>query len=200
MPDRTKPVRQSTVLLVLTRRTQDTSTVATRWRLDGASRDEQSITASWTPARLTLIGGVAIREVANVPKVQGYLTEVFRREWAGDIDHVDQVFQVVLDRGGLSAWHAHEFTVDRLFVTHGRARIVLYDAREDSPTRGLINEFKFGALRPALVVVPPKVWHGVQNLDDGPTTILNLVDRAYDYEAPDHWRLPADSPQIPFVW
>jgi dTDP-4-dehydrorhamnose 3,5-epimerase len=175
-------------------------TVSARWRLDGARRDKQTITAWWTPAELTLIDGAAVREVANVPKVQGYLTEVFRREWAGEIDRVDQVFQVVLDRGGLSAWHAHERTVDRLFVTHGRARIVLYDAREDSPTFGLINEFTFGAIRPALVIVPPQVWHGVQNVADGPSTILNLVDRAYDYATPDHWRVPADSPLIPFVW
>jgi dTDP-4-dehydrorhamnose 3,5-epimerase len=42
------------------------------------------------------------------------------------------------------------------------------------------------------------VWHGIQNLRQSPAVVLNLVDQAYSYEDPDHWRLPWDSPQIPF--
>jgi dTDP-4-dehydrorhamnose 3,5-epimerase len=42
------------------------------------------------------------------------------------------------------------------------------------------------------------VWHGVQNVHPGPSSVLNLVDRAYRYEAPDHWRLPPDTAEIPY--
>jgi dTDP-4-dehydrorhamnose 3,5-epimerase len=28
--------------------------------------------------------------------------------------------------------------------------------------------------------------------------VINIVDRAYDYHDPDHWRVPDDSPHIPF--
>lgn len=169
-----------------------------KWRIEGAVKDQQTITARWTPSSLRLIDGVTIHEVLNVPKSNGYLTEIFRREWAGPNDTIDQVFQVVLDPGAVSAWHAHATTTDRLFVAYGRVRIVLYDPREDSPTRGGINELRFGTIRPALVQVPARVWHGVQNVSEGPSIVLNLVDRAYDYDDPDHWRVPADSPAIPF--
>lgn len=169
------------------------------WLLEGAVKDAQSITARWSPASLRLIAGVSVHEVLNVPKNHGYLTEVFRADWLRGMNvTVDQVFQVVLDSGGISAWHAHERTIDRLFVSRGLVRIVLYDSREDSPTRGLINEFRFGTVRPALVCVPPQVWHGIQNVATTESMVLNLVDRAYDYEDPDHWRIPADSPHIPF--
>lgn len=171
------------------------------WQLEGAQKDAQTITAQWTPSAMRLIDGVVVREVLNVPKNHGYLTEVARSSWLGANTVVDQVFQVVLEPRGISAWHAHAHTTDRLFVSHGLARIVLYDAREDSPTRGTINEFRFGSVRPALVIVPPRVWHGVQNLSvTGTTAVLNLVDQAYDYEDPDHWRVPHDTPQIPFTF
>lgn len=173
---------------------------ASAWRLDGAVRDGQTITPAWTPAGLRLIAGVTIREVAHVPGRHGHLTEVFRAEWCPGDGAVDQIFQVVMRPGALSAWHAHEMTTDRIFITDGLVRIGLYDGREGSSTYGLVNDFTFGTIRPALVVVPPKVWHGVQNVSDAPSTVLNVVDRAYDYEAPDHWRAPHDSPQIPFVW
>jgi len=168
------------------------------WRIAGAVKDQQTITARWTPSAQRLIDGVAIREVLNVPKSNGYLTEMFRRDWSESSGEVDQVFQVVLDPGAISAWHAHGDTIDRLFVSYGRARIVLYDAREDSPTHGLVNEFRFGTIRPAMIHVPPRVWHGVQNVGESVCILMNIVDRAYDYEDPDHWRVPADSPAIPF--
>jgi dTDP-4-dehydrorhamnose 3,5-epimerase len=38
----------------------------------------------------------------------------------------------------------------------------------------------------------------VQNVHHAESRVLNLVDRAYSYEAPDHWSLPIDTEQIPY--
>jgi dTDP-4-dehydrorhamnose 3,5-epimerase len=168
------------------------------WLVHGARKDRQSITADWRPVGATLIAGVAVKEVATVLKDSGALTEVYRADWELDDLPVDQVFQVRLAPGEVSGWHAHEFTTDRLFVTAGQAKIVLYDGRQDSPTFGLVNEFRLGAARAGLVVIPPKVWHAVQALPPEPAVMLNLVDRAYEYEDPDHWRVAADTPHIPY--
>lgn len=165
--------------------------------IDGAEKDRQSITSDWAPL-IKLIDGVTVREVKNVPKSNGVLTEIFRADWKLDAGTIDQVFQTTVVPGGLSAWHVHPLTTDRLFVSQGLIKIVLYDARESASTRGCVNEFRFGAQRPALVVVPPGVWHGVQNIGGEPALLLNLVDRAYRYEDPDHWRLPPDTSQIPY--
>lgn len=165
--------------------------------IEGATKDRQSITSDWLPLR-QLIEGVLVREVKNVPKSNGVLTEIFRGDWGLDPGIVQQVFQTTVVPGGLSAWHVHQFTTDRLFVSQGLLKIVLFDDRDSSPSRGWVNEFQFGTERPALVVVPPGIWHGVQSIGTAPGLILNLVDRAYCYEDPDHWRLPADTPKIPY--
>jgi dTDP-4-dehydrorhamnose 3,5-epimerase len=148
---------------------------------------------------MRLIDGVSVHEILNVPKSSGYLTEIFRTEWLGNRT-IDQVFQVVLEPDAISAWHAHATTTDRIFVSYGLVRVVLYDSREDSPTRGVVNDFRFGTVRPALVVVPPRVWHGLHNISSGVGIVLNLVDQAYAYEDPDHWRVPHGDPQIPLVF
>jgi dTDP-4-dehydrorhamnose 3,5-epimerase len=165
--------------------------------MEGATRDRQSITSDWLSLR-ELIQGVRVKEVKNVPKNNGVLTEIFRCDWGLDPGVVQQVFQTTIAPGGLSAWHVHELTTDRLFVSQGLLKIVLFDGRESSPSRGRINELRFGTERPALVVVPPGVWHGVQNTGSVPGLLLNVVDRAYCYEEPDHWRLPADTANIPY--
>jgi len=48
------------------------------------------------------------------------------------------------------------------------------------------------------VVVPPGVYHGIVNIASEASSILNLVDDAYRYEDPDHWRIPPDSEEIPY--
>jgi dTDP-4-dehydrorhamnose 3,5-epimerase len=168
------------------------------WMINGATKDPQTITGDWTRTDVTPIDGVRVREVKNVPKSSGALTEIYRADWQLDDKPVAQVFQVILLPGQVSAWHAHAHTTDRLFVSGGVVQIVLFDKRAESPTFGLVNEFRFGDIRPALIVIPPRVWHGVRNIGSNPAVIVNLVDQAYRYEAPDHWRVPADSAEVPF--
>lgn len=168
------------------------------WHLPGTVRDRQSVTADWQRVDAGLIEGVTLFEMKNVLGNQGHLTEIYRSDWKLDDAGVEQVFQTAFEPGGVSAWHVHELTRDRLFVAVGTMRIVLYDARADSPSCGRVNEFRLGSLRPGIVSVPPKVWHGVENLSNERAVLLNLVDRAYRYESPDHFRLPADSDRIPF--
>ncbi len=166
-------------------------------RLEGALKREQSLTSDWV-ALQALIDGVRVKEIQNVPKVNGFLTEIFRSDWELDDGPVNQVFQVGLDPGQISAWHAHQFTTDRLFASYGQVHVVLYDARLKSPTYRLVNEFLIGPIRPALIVVPPGVWHGLQSGFDERSLVINLVDRAYTYEDPDHWYLPSDTWEIPY--
>jgi dTDP-4-dehydrorhamnose 3,5-epimerase len=98
----------------------------------------------------------------------------------------------------ISAWHAHRDTTDRIFVASGAITLALYDARAGSRTAGLVNEFQLTIARPQLVVIPPGVWHGLIVTGTAPAIILNLTDRAYTYDDPDHWRLPPDTPNIPY--
>ena len=165
--------------------------------IEGCRKDVQSIRPDWIRVQ-KLIQGVKVHESRNVPKGQGILTEIFRRDWQIDDGGVDQVFQVLMAPGEVSAWHAHQFGRDRIFISQGSVKVVLYDGRTSSRTFGRINEFQFGSSRPGLVLIPPGVWHGTQNVSHQPSVTLNLTDHAYRYKDPDHWRLPSDSPKIPY--
>lgn len=161
-------------------------------------KDRQLVRSDWTPADQTPIQGVVTRQITNVLTNNGYLTEIWRSDWHLDGLPVGQVFQRVLEPAAVSGWHSHLHTSDRLFCASGRLLIALYDARCESPSHGKTALFRIGAERPAIVVVPPGVWHGVRNIGAIPATMLNVVDLAYDYEDPDHYRLPADTPLIPY--
>ena len=171
------------------------------WSLNGMSQNQQSVTADWElVGNRSLIDGVSVKEPRPVLTRYGHLSEVWRADWKLDGQPVDQVFQATYVPGQLSAWHAHAATIDRIFVSVVTMKIVIYDARRSSPTFGQVNQFTIGAMRPAIIVIPPGVWHGVKNIGADCATLLNLVDRAYAYDAPDHWKVDPNSPEIPFRW
>ena len=141
-----------------------------------------------------------MREVLHVPRDHGVITEVFRPEWDPTGLPVVHIYQSRLYPGALGAWSCHAQNTDRLFVNQGNIKIVLYDAREGSKTFGTLNEIHTGDARPSLIVLPPGVWHGLQNLGTQEALILNMPTNPYKYDDPDHYRLPYDTPEIPYRW
>ncbi|WP_292314942.1 dTDP-4-dehydrorhamnose 3,5-epimerase family protein [Mesorhizobium sp.] len=172
-------------------------TVPQGWMATGTP-DRQTVTPDWLVVDAPTIDGVALKEIRPVATSTGYLTEVFREEWDRDGLPIGQVFQRTLYPGAVTGWHAHGVTTDRLFCSVGSVRISLFDGRKASPTFGVVWHKIVGAVRPAIVVIPPGVWHGVVALGPDIALVLNLVDKAYAYDAPDHWRLPPDTEHIPY--
>jgi len=167
--------------------------------LPGAKKDPQLITSDWHRLQ-DPIDGVVVREVAHVPGNFGVLTEIYRPEWDPTGLPIAQIFFVRVFPGAVSAWHCHKVATDRIFVNQGHMKIVLFDEREASPSYGRINEFWLGEARPAMLVIPPEIWHGVHNLGGAESGYVNFPSRAYHYEDPDHYRLPRDTPHIPYSW
>ena len=144
------------------------------------------------------IDGVVSRPVPNIVTRNGVTCDVFRADRDAAGDGAQQVIVVTLRPHAVSAWHCHERQTDRISVVQGTIRLVLYDAREGSSTRGNLQVHLLSPMRPTLVSVPPGVWHGLQNLEASPATFVNVFDHAYRHDDPDEWRLPADTDAIPF--
>ena len=167
--------------------------------LTSARKDDPQVTSEWQKLQ-PAIDGVVMREVLHVPRDHGVITETYRPEWDPTGLPVVHVYQSRLFPGAIGAWSCHEKTIDRLFVNQGHLKLVLYDAREESPTHRRVMEVHVGDARPAFIVLPIGIWHGLQNLGSSDALMLNFPSRAYDYDDPDHYRLPYDSPEIPYRW
>jgi dTDP-4-dehydrorhamnose 3,5-epimerase len=167
--------------------------------LPGAQKDKQLVDDEWQKIEQGLAGVVA-REVLHVPRDHGIITETYRPEWDPTGLPIVHVYQSRLFPGAIGAWSCHEKAVDRLFVNAGHLKVVLFDGREDSATFGRVSELFVGDARPTFLVIPPGVWHGLQNLGSTDALILNYPTNAYKYTDPDHWRLPYDTEQIPYTW
>jgi dTDP-4-dehydrorhamnose 3,5-epimerase len=92
--------------------------------------------------------------------------------------------------------HYHLHQADYWYVPRGRARVVLHDLREGSPTDGATLEIEIGESSDKGVFIPPGVAHGFAALSD--LTITYLVDSYYNPE--DELGVAWDDPDIGADW
>jgi dTDP-4-dehydrorhamnose 3,5-epimerase len=150
------------------------------------------------------IDGVIYREVRPVAHEDGTLVEIARDDWPELVLPIVQVHLTTTLAGRKRAWGLHQRSTDRLFVVKGLVSLVVYDGRVDSPTLGVVNEFKVGDRNPGLLVIPPNLDHGWANIGVDEALIVNMPSLQYDYEGPDALDLPYDSDEaaaiVPFRW
>ncbi len=139
-----------------------------------------------------------------MPHEDGHVTEVARASWEILGAPLVQVHITTTLPGRVRGWGLHQRNTDRLFVVSGLVKIVLFDGRNDSPTRGAINEFVLSEKNPGLLLVPPNLYHGWKNIGTSEAIVINMPDRMYDYDEPDALDLPWDSAAaqriIPYQW
>jgi dTDP-4-dehydrorhamnose 3,5-epimerase len=145
------------------------------------------------------IKGVKIKRLAVIPDERGWLMEILRSD--EDIfEKFGQVYITTAYPGVVKAWHYHKKQTDNFTCVHGMMKVVLYDSRKDSPTFKNIVEIFVGERNPALISVPPGVYHGFKGIGNETAYFLSIPTLPYNYADPDEYRLPPDTPDIPYDW
>ena len=98
----------------------------------------------------------------------------------------------------VKAWHMHTQATLNYAVPHGHIKFVLFDDRQDSPTRGEIQELYVGEHNYCLVSVPPMVWNGFKGIGPTMAIVANVLSIVHDPS--EIQRLGADSNAIPYKW
>jgi dTDP-4-dehydrorhamnose 3,5-epimerase len=100
--------------------------------------------------------------------------------------------------GTVKAWHIHQTMTVNNAVISGRAKLVLYDIREGSPTKGELQEIFLGEDNYVLVQIPPGIANGYKAYGDKLVILANAATEPHD---PDEMlRLPPNTDQIPYDW
>lgn len=151
------------------------------------------------PPDSELIDGVIVQPLKVVPDERGRLMEIMRCD--------DQLFsgfgQVYLSTvfpGVVKAWHYHNVQEDRFTCIRGMVKAALYDDREASPSRGLLNEFYVGEHNPCLIVIPAGVYHGWKCVSEYEAYVINVPSKPYNRADPDEYRVDPHNGDIPYDW
>ncbi len=146
-----------------------------------------------------MIEGVVVKQLKQVADERGWLTEVMRSDW----DQFEKFGQVYVTAGYpqvVKAWHMHKKQIDNMACIKGMMKLVLFDDRINSKTKGETNEFTIGEKNLLLITIPPEVWHGFKTISEEHALVLNVPTELYNYKDPDEHRLPAETKKIPYDW
>jgi dTDP-4-dehydrorhamnose 3,5-epimerase len=143
--------------------------------------------------------GVTVKKLRVIPDERGWLMEIIRCD--EDIfENFGQVYITTAYPGVVKAWHYHKKQTDFFTCIHGMMKVALFDGRKESPTYRELMEIFVGEKNPVLIRVPPGIYHGFKAIGTDTAYFLSIPTFPYNYEEPDEYRLPPDSPEIPYDW
>lgn len=100
--------------------------------------------------------------------------------------------------GTIKGWHVHTSMTINNAVVSGSAKLVMYDMRDGSPTRGEIQEVFIGEDNYSLVQIPPGIANGYKAYGDKPAILANCATEPH---RPDEIvRIDPFTPDIPYDW
>lgn len=148
---------------------------------------------------MNIISGVEIKELKKHCDERGFLMELLRMD-DPIYDRYAMTYVSLNYPGVIRAWHYHKKQDDHFCAISGMCKVALFDDRETSPTRGMVNEFFMGADRPILLKIPVGVLHGYKTVGVKPSLLLNFPTELYNPHEPDEYRRPWNDPAIPYSW
>lgn len=146
-----------------------------------------------------LINGVMTKKLTVNVDERGRLMEILRND-DENFECFGQVYMTTAYPGVTKAWHYHKLQTDNFVCVRGMMKVVLYDARPDSSTKGEINEFFIGEHNPMLVVIPAGVYHGFKCVSEYEAIVINTPTNTYNRTTPDEYRLAPHDGSIPYDW
>ena len=109
-----------------------------------------------------------------------------------------EIYFSTINPNKIKAWHFHKLMTLNYAVVHGSIKLVLYDDRDESKTKGTIQEIMLSNENHYLVSIPPKIWNGFCSSDNKHAILANCSDIPHDKE--EIIRLPFDDPKFPYKW
>lgn len=145
------------------------------------------------------INGVEVKQLKLHKDDRGSVMELLRSD-DRLFDKFGQVYMTTCKPGVAKAWHYHEKQSEYFSCAKGVLKLVIYDGRENSATKGELQEFMISLSSPLLVKIPPYVYHGFECASDEEVIAICIKTEHHDPNNPDKVRIPFDSAKIPYKW
>lgn len=128
---------------------------------------------------MEMISGVGIFPLKQVPDERGKIMHMLRAD-APHFEQFGEIYFSVVYPGVIKGWHLHTRMTLNYAVVAGTVKLVLYDDRPDSPTKGTIQELFLGDGNYVLVRIPPGIWNGFKGVGTERAIVANCATLPHD--------------------
>lgn len=144
-----------------------------------------------------MIEGVEVHPLRQIPDERGKVMQMLRSDdpW---FEKFGEIYFSVVYPGVIKGWHLHKRMTLNYAVMSGMIKLVLYDDREGSPSRGKLEEIFTGEDNYALIKVPPGIWNGFKGIGVKAAIVANCATEPHDPS--EIVRLDPRSDKISYNW
>lgn len=144
-----------------------------------------------------MIQGVIIKKLNRIPDERGCVFHMLRSDDA-EFEQFGEIYFSMVYPGVVKAWHLHTKMTLNYAVPVGMVKLVLYDDRENSPTKGELMELYLGEQNYCLVKIPPHVWNGFAGVGTTPAVVANCATIPHD--PTEIVRMDPHNNSLPYDW
>jgi dTDP-4-dehydrorhamnose 3,5-epimerase len=126
-----------------------------------------------------VIEGVGVVPLRRIPDERGTVMHMLKRS-DPHFTEFGEIYFTTIYPGVVKGWHRHREMTLHYACPFGRIKLVLYDDREGSSTRGQLQEHFLGPDDYSLVIIPPGVWNGFKGLSDPLAIVANCCTHPHD--------------------
>lgn len=126
-----------------------------------------------------MIDGVKIKPLKKIPDDRGTILHMLRND-DPEFTKFGEIYFSTVYPGIIKGWHIHSKMTLNYAVIKGSVKLVLYDNRDNSPTKGKLMEIFIGDNNYSLVTIPPMIWNGFKGIGKTEAIVANCTDIAYD--------------------
>ena len=144
-----------------------------------------------------VIQGVTTRRLSLIPDERGFLMEALRSDWSEFIKF-GQAYITACYPAMIKAWHYHKKQWDNFVCVQGMIKLVLYDDRNKSVTKGRLIELFIGDHNYCLVKIPAGVWNGFKCVSRKQALVANCA--TIPHRPGEIARMDPFTKKIPYNW
>ena len=143
------------------------------------------------------IQGVEVIPLKQIPDERGKVMHMLK---ATDrhFEKFGEIYFSFVHPGVVKGWHLHKKMTINYAVVSGMIKLVLFDQRENSKTKGTILELFIGEDNYSLVKVPPGVVNGFKGIGTKTAIVANCATITHDPE--EITRIDPFKNNIPYKW
>ena len=144
-----------------------------------------------------MIDGIVITPLRQIPDERGKIMHMMRAD-DPQFERFGEIYFSMIYPGAIKAWHLHTKMTLNYAVVAGMVKLVLYDSRSSSPTKGEIQEIFLGEQNYVRVKIPPGIYNGFKGVGTSPALVANCATIPHD--PAEIQRLDPFSKDIPYSW
>ena len=145
----------------------------------------------------TLIQGVKITPLKQIIDERGQVMLMMRTD-DKIFKNFGEIYFSCTHPGVVKAWHMHKKMTLNYAIISGQLKIVLFDDRKKSSTKGTLQEIYMSTENYFLLSVPPLIWNGFKGIGTETSIVANCSDIPHDKN--EMVRMNPNSNKIPYKW